>query len=196
MDVLTTTMGALVDGMSAMERFQAETLWMLIVAFVIAFVLAFAIGANDTANSFGTSVGSRVLTLYQAYVLATIFETAGATLLGASPVMVEGVPGYKVTDTMRKGVVDVDVYNGTEKHLLLGQVSPSPCHDVAGLLAGGLRHLVVHGDGVQAAREHVAQHRRRHRRLHHRPLGHGRHPLDETAHHRCVQPLCELNVKT
>ena len=81
MDVLTSTMATLV-GDTPLEIFQADTLWMVIVAFIIAFVLAFAIGANDTANSFGTSVGSKVLTLYQAYVLATIFETAGATLLG------------------------------------------------------------------------------------------------------------------
>jgi hypothetical protein len=68
-----------------LAEFQAATIWMVVVAFLIAFILAFAIGANDTANSFGTSVGSKVLTLYQAYILATIFETAGATLLGVLP---------------------------------------------------------------------------------------------------------------
>lgn len=59
-----------------------EWLWMVIVGFIIAFVLAFGIGANDVANSFGTSVGAKVLSLRQACILATIFEVAGAILIG------------------------------------------------------------------------------------------------------------------
>ena len=59
-----------------------EYFWLLIAGFVIAFVLAFGIGANDVANSFGTSVGSKVLTLKQACILATIFEILGSILIG------------------------------------------------------------------------------------------------------------------
>ena len=59
-----------------------DQIWMVVVGFLIAFLLAFGIGANDVANSFGTSVGSRVLSLRQAFVLASIFETLGAVLLG------------------------------------------------------------------------------------------------------------------
>ena len=85
--ILSTTLSPIVEILSlttdpTIAIFQDTYLWALILGFVIAFVLAFAIGANDTANSFGTSVGSNVLTLRQANILASIFETAGAALLG------------------------------------------------------------------------------------------------------------------
>ncbi|KAK7864341.1 hypothetical protein R5R35_009182 [Gryllus longicercus] len=92
--------------------FSPDILWIVIVGFVIAFVLAFGIGANDVANSFGTSVGSRVLTVRQACILATIFEIAGAILIG-----------YKVSDTMRKGILDVNLYADSEAELMLGMLS-------------------------------------------------------------------------
>lgn len=65
-----------------MEPYSSAVLWLIVVGFIIAFVLAFGIGANDVANSFGTSVGSKVLTIHQACLLATIFEIAGAVLIG------------------------------------------------------------------------------------------------------------------
>lgn len=95
-----------------MEPFSPDILWLVILGFVIAFILAFGIGANDVANSFGTSVGSGVLTIRQACWLATICEVSGAVLIG-----------YKVSDTMRKGILDVEMYKGTETELMLGCLS-------------------------------------------------------------------------
>ena len=63
--------------------FTSVEFWLVVVGFLVAFVLAFGIGANDVANTFGTSVGSKVLTMRQACILATIFETLGSILIGA-----------------------------------------------------------------------------------------------------------------
>jgi len=127
-----------------------DQLWMVIVGFIIAFVLAFGIGANDVANSFGTSVGSRVLSLRQAFVLACIFEMLGAVLLGA-----------KVSDTIRKGIIDIEPYTNNTGLLMAGNVAAlsgscvwliaatllrlpvSATHSIVGSTVGFA--LVVHG---------------------------------------------------
>uniref|UniRef100_A0A182PS81 Phosphate transporter n=1 Tax=Anopheles epiroticus TaxID=199890 RepID=A0A182PS81_9DIPT len=95
-----------------MDPFSPDILWLVILGFVIAFILAFGIGANDVANSFGTSVGSGVLTIRQACWLATVCEVSGAVLIG-----------YKVSDTMRKGILEVEMYKGSEIELMLGCLS-------------------------------------------------------------------------
>ncbi|XP_026540508.1 sodium-dependent phosphate transporter 1 [Notechis scutatus] len=87
-------------------------LWMLILGFAIAFVLAFSVGANDVANSFGTAVGSGVVSLRRACVLASVFETAGSVLLGA-----------KVSETIQKGLINVELYDAAPELLMAGSIS-------------------------------------------------------------------------
>ncbi|XP_073454122.1 sodium-dependent phosphate transporter 2 isoform X1 [Aquarana catesbeiana] len=105
-----------------------EYLWMVIVGFIIAFILAFSVGANDVANSFGTAVGSGVVTLKQACILASIFETTGSVLLGA-----------KVGETIRKGIVDVNLYNNSVDLLMAGEVSAMVGSAVWQLIASFLK---------------------------------------------------------
>lgn len=105
-----------------------EYLWMVILGFIIAFILAFSVGANDVANSFGTAVGSGVVTLRQACILASIFETTGSVLLGA-----------KVGETIRKGIIDVNLYNNTVETLMAGEVSAMVGSAVWQLIASFLR---------------------------------------------------------
>lgn len=108
LDIVTSTAAGVVD----LQDFRQCFLWALIVGICLAFLLGFGMGANDVSNAFGTSVGSGALTLIQAYFLATIFETLGAVLVG-----------YNVIDTMRKGVVDVAVYNNSAGDFMIGQVA-------------------------------------------------------------------------
>ena len=60
--------------------------------------MAFNIGGNDVANSFGTSVGSKTLSVYQALLIAAIFEVSGAVIAGG-----------EVTKTIRSGINDLPI---------------------------------------------------------------------------------------
>ena len=84
-------------------------LWIVITGGIFAFFAAGGIGSNDAANAFATSVGSKALTLKQAVVLAAIFETAGAVLMG-----------NHVTDTIRKGIADYKCFEGDADLLMYG----------------------------------------------------------------------------
>lgn len=80
---------------------------LLITAIVFGVFMAFNIGGNDVANSFGTSVGSGTLTMKQALLVAAVFEVSGAVLAGGS-----------VTDTVRSGIVDIQVVNQSPDDLV------------------------------------------------------------------------------
>jgi phosphate/sulfate permease len=85
--------------------------WIFICGIFFALYNAWGIGANDCANSFATSVGSKVLTLRQAVIIATIFEFSGAVLMGSH-----------VTDTVRKSIVDIEIFNDNPGVLMYGML--------------------------------------------------------------------------
>ena len=90
--------------------------WIFICGIFFAFYNAWGIGANDCANSFATSVGSGVLTLNKAVIIAAIFEFGGAVLMGSH-----------VTDTVRKTIVDVNIFDKNPGALMYGML----CADLA-----------------------------------------------------------------
>jgi len=82
------------------------TVWLIIGgASAIAFYMAWSIGANDVANSMATAVGAKAITHKQAVFIAGILSIIGAVFVGGH-----------VSDTVRKGIVDV---TGIEPQLLL-----------------------------------------------------------------------------
>jgi PiT family inorganic phosphate transporter len=73
--------------------------------------MAWTIGANDVANAMGTSVGSGALTLRRAVLVAAILEFSGAFFAG----------GF-VTDTVRKGILDMEVAAPTPELIVYGML--------------------------------------------------------------------------
>ena len=93
------------------NMFLDPTLILLIAAFA-GFFMAFGIGANDVANAMGTSVGSKAITFKQAVIIAAIFEFLGAYLAGG-----------EVTSTIRKGIVDPNLYEDNNNIFIIGMLS-------------------------------------------------------------------------
>lgn len=86
-----------------------DYLWILVVSGGFAFFAAAGIGSNDAANAFATSVGSGALTTTNAVILACIFETSGAILMGGH-----------VTETIRKGIADYECFEDDPYVLMYG----------------------------------------------------------------------------
>ena len=101
-----------------METLFLDPYTILLLAGFIGFFMAFGIGANDVANSMGTSVGSNAITIKQAIIIAAIFEFLGAFLAGG-----------EVTSTIRKGIIDPNIYANDINIFIIGMMSA--------LLAGG-----------------------------------------------------------
>ena len=85
--------------------------WILVTGIFFTFYNAWGGGANDCANSFATAVGSKTLTLKQAIFIASIFEFLGAFLMGS-----------QVTDTVRKRIVDLNVFEDNPGALMFGML--------------------------------------------------------------------------
>ena len=83
--------------------------WIVYVGGLFSFIASMGIGANDVANSFATSVGAKSLTIKQAVVLACIFETSGAILMGSH-----------VSETIRKGIADYECFQDDPYTLMYG----------------------------------------------------------------------------
>ncbi len=75
------------------------TFFLLTVAILLGLYTAMTIGGNDVANAMGTSVGSKALSFKEAVLIAGVFEFAGAVLVGSN-----------VTNTIRKGMIDTDMF--------------------------------------------------------------------------------------
>ncbi len=97
--------------------------------------MAWGIGANDVANAMATSVGSKALTIKQAIIVAAIFEFLGAVLAGG-----------EVTSTIRKGIVDTDLLQGTPELLVYGML--------AALLAAGTWLSIASRNGWPVSTTH------------------------------------------
>ena len=74
-------------------------------ASAVAFYMAWSIGSNDVANSMATAVGAKAITFRQAVLIAGVLNLIGAVFVGSH-----------VTDTVRKGIVDV---TSLDIHILL-----------------------------------------------------------------------------
>jgi PiT family inorganic phosphate transporter len=85
---------------------------LIILAGAFGFFMAWGVGANDVANAMGTSVGSKALTIKQAILIAMVFEFAGAYLAGG-----------EVTSTIRKGIVDSEIFTNSPDLLVFGMLS-------------------------------------------------------------------------
>ena len=86
-----------------------EYLWIVVAGGVSSFIAAMGIGANDVGNAFASSVGSKALTVKSAVAIASVFECAGAILMGSH-----------VTKTIRKGIADYECFEDEPEIFIYG----------------------------------------------------------------------------
>ena len=79
---------------------------------IVGFYMSWNIGANDVSNAMGTAVGSGAVTLKKAVILAAVLEFSGAFFFGGH-----------VSDTLQKGIIQLDAFRNDPLHLALGMFS-------------------------------------------------------------------------
>lgn len=89
----------------------SDYLWIVVCAGLAAVFMAWGIGANDVANSFATSVGSKTLKLWQAVIVAGIFEFVGCIALGA-----------ETTKTIASDISNVTMYTDNPEIYMYGML--------------------------------------------------------------------------
>jgi len=107
----------------------------IVLACLFGFFMAWGVGANDVANAMGTSVGSKALTVKQAIFIAMVFEFLGAWLAGG-----------EVTATIRGGIVDPGLLEGSPEQFVYGMLSA--------LLAAAVWLLVASAKGWPVSTTH------------------------------------------
>lgn len=85
-----------------------DLLWLVVVGGLAMAFMAWGIGANDVANAFGPAFGARSLTVKQACIVAAFCEATGAILMGGH-----------VSDTIRKGMMSIKLYEGDDGRVLV-----------------------------------------------------------------------------
>ena len=88
------------------------TVVFVVLAVVFGLYMAWGIGANDVANAMATSVGAGAVTVGTAIVIAGIFEFLGAFLAGG-----------EVTSTIRKGIIDAELFADDPNTLAYGMLA-------------------------------------------------------------------------
>ena len=107
----------------------------IVLATLFGFFMAWGVGANDVANAMGTSVGSKALTIFQAIIIAAIFEALGALLAGG-----------QVTETIRGKIIDAHMFLDMPDVLIYGML--------ASLLAAGTWLIVASSFGWPVSTTH------------------------------------------
>ncbi|GAX82464.1 hypothetical protein CEUSTIGMA_g9891.t1 [Chlamydomonas eustigma] len=107
----TTLVWYIMSSAPIIEGFWNDYTWMVVCGALASFYMAWGIGANDVANSFATSVGSRTLKLWQACIIAGIFEFLGAMVLGG-----------ETTKTVASDISNVSMFSDVPEIYMYGML--------------------------------------------------------------------------